>query len=118
MTLKTKIYHKMRELLERGWIKRSFAQRADGKGSNFADDQAAKFCLVGARERAVYLLTGQVSCPEALQVSRELHEYIQKRYPTRGGAGGDIISFNDAPVTTKEEVLEIVTVLENRSYNG
>jgi hypothetical protein len=81
------------------WIQWEMATREDGCPCHPLDPQAAKFCLEGALRRARFLL----------KVDTYDDYYLLGRALQRCGYGNmSIVTFNDRPRRTKQQILEVV----------
>lgn len=94
-----------RGLLEKGWTQRDFARDASGCSCGIASDGAARFCMIGAINRAWYDRTGNtVPHNEGVVISG----YFYRAEPSLLGS---IAYWNDRPGRTLSEVLAVMDKL-------
>lgn len=87
-----------RLLVEKGWTRNEFARDAEGCPSSYRGPDAVCFCARGAILRA-----GDVpDCEDYAPGER----FLERALPN-GPYYGSIVSFNDSPFTTKEDVLAL-----------
>lgn len=102
------------ELVEAGWTQNAFARKPYGNGdkgvaTGIGDPEATRFCAIGAIQRWAWTLgKSELAQPVLESVFRELYD--------RGF--NTIESFNDAPKTTKEQVVDVLRRAENRLELG
>lgn len=83
---------KARELVKKGWCQDTYARDAKGNGVDYESRRAVSFCLTGAMFRA--------------RVPDEGFTIVRKLIPYDGYSPVD---FNDHHLTTKRDVVSVLT---------
>lgn len=86
------VLRKARELVAAGWTQGHYALDADGKVTEDSSPTACKFCMAGALFR--------VTNSQADEVWREARRAL------KAAIGDTLVSFNDAPKRTQDEVVD------------
>lgn len=98
-----------RLLTEKGWTQGVFARTQGGAPTDCRSDTACSFCLRGALKGA----TADLPYNDGTEANYRLHRALGEVLP-RESLGAyldghvDIISFNDTPGRTREEVLDLI----------
>ncbi len=112
MTQSHELLKKAKALLEKSWIKGAAARQQNGREVSSASPKACSFCMLGAIDGAGEKLHAwtyeRAACRTALEVAfKTLHpEFV----PNSNSNFTSLAQFNDAPETTKEQVLEVYDV--------
>jgi hypothetical protein len=87
---------RIRRLIRKGWTQKRYARNAEGTGVNRFSGEAVRYCLDGARFKAL----SELNCnnPTAVRVA------IRNCIPGNQNA----IRFNDSPTTKKSDVLRVL----------
>ena len=87
-----------RELLvQKGWNQRHIARDAEGKRVDATDPSAVSYCMVGA-VGCIAESTGSRPNQREMDMTRTLRNHMNSNF---------VISFNDTPGRTFDEVLEV-----------
>lgn len=98
-----------RLLTEKGWTQRAFARTQDGAPTDWRSDIACSFCLRGALRAAAADLPYNAGTEAIYRLHRALREVLPRESLGAYLDGYvDIISFNDTPGRTREEVLDLI----------
>lgn len=82
--------------IDRGWIKGTFAENADGKRVHWSDKKACRFCAYGALMRA------QDSTKTTNDGWNKACDTLLSLVPNR-----DIVQFNDSIAKTNKDVSDL-----------
>ena len=96
-------------LIKKGWTRKYFAINKHGKGVDWSDEQACRFCLTGGIRRATYNLFPKESKQKQFIIANDATYQVSK-YVTDLGYKSTI-SFNDS--STKAEVLNAIKQVIN-----
>jgi len=98
------ILKETRSLLAKGWYQGFLARTSSGREVFPQDREATQFCILGAIGRAEYNLG--VSCRVGDVCERFVIEH--GNIPRFGSVYRTLTSWNDAPTTTQQDVLDAV----------
>lgn len=99
-----KLLKQARNILERGWCQRSFAQTADGEQTYFTNPNATKFCISGALRKAIHRESNNNNPLETPLELHELHKIVKKCIPKKFNRS--LWAFNDARWRRKKRILK------------
>lgn len=95
-------------LLDAGWCQRHFAQNEKGVSLGSLDDEATRFCLHGALERAAHELGLNLPGSELLPLGTAEIYHGALRKALYGSPSTNPIWLNDAPGTSAQDVLDFL----------
>lgn len=94
-----KVLVRVRETLSKGWIKGTFAKDAFGKSISYRHSDATQFCFAGAILKEL----DQPVCGDLIIESMTIRMGLERLLGIKC-----LVSWNDAPERTKEDVLEFL----------
>ena len=116
MNLKSKIYRRMRELVQKGWTKNREARNSWNEPVEYSDPSAETFCILGARNRAIHEILHATDVGKLrVCINQDLCAIVREKKHINYEA---IHRFNDNDATTKADVVELLDTALARSYNG
>lgn len=96
-----RLYHKVKQLIQKGWTKGCWAKDKDGNATSSEDPTACSWCLLGAIHRAETELC--IEHPLAGILTNELRILTVKKTGFL-----DLAYFNDRIETTQADVLRML----------
>lgn len=93
------------ELVERGWTSGAFARDARGHAVNVNDQEACRWCLVGALTRAECVLRAED--PESAHLLHRAVGYTL--WSLNRVVGMDLLRWNDAPGRAPDHAADLLT---------
>lgn len=112
------ILQRARSLIADGWSQRRAARKRNGDAVPYWDDRATCFCIEGALFRAFLDTYGHPVHVYQTSEMALLQRVVEKRSAFTATVAA-MHEFNDAPDTTKEDVLavyaEAIAILERRA---
>jgi len=98
------ILREMKKKIEKGWCQGTYARNVKGERTGVFDLDACQFCLAGA----FLLVRSELNLAYSVA---DLNNFIKRKRFV------DIVTFNDYPNRTKEEVIELLEELINEASN-